>query len=259
MPVLLRTILALGWFALATLALAAMQIVALRFGWISTWRAPRLWHRLILSVLRVRVHVEGAAAGGRPLLVCANHMSWLDIAVLGSTGDLRFVAKAEMGGWPGIGTIARLNRTVFVDRGARRRSGDQASEIGTRIAAGDALVLFPEGTTGDGNGVLPFKSSLFAATRLAAGEGRTVFVQPAAIVYRARGGIRLGRRERATIAWIGDMDLWPHILSMLRGGALDVALAYGEPVAVGPADDRKRLARRMEAEIRTMVSRLQRD
>ncbi len=255
---MIRVGLLLAWFVAGTLVLAAVQFVALRTGWISTWRAPRLWHRLILSVLRVKVHVEGAPAGQRPLLVAANHISWLDIPVLGSTGDLRFIAKQEMSGWPGFGTIARLNRTVFVDREARRRSGEQASEIGSRIASGDALVLFPEGTTGDGNGIMPFKSSLFAATRLAASEGRTVWVQPAAIVYYARSGIRLGRTERTEIAWIGDVDLAPHVLTILKAGIIDVRLRYGEPVAVEPGDDRKKLARRMEADIRRMMSDLQR-
>jgi lyso-ornithine lipid O-acyltransferase len=259
MPAVLRIGLGLAWFLTATLGLAVIQIVALRSGWISTWRAPRLWHRLILSVLRVRVHASGAPAASRPLLVVSNHISWLDIMVLGSTGDLRFIAKSEMSVWPGIGAVARLNRTVFVDREARRRSGEQAGEIATRLAAGDALVLFPEGTTGDGNGVLPFKSSLFGAARLAGtrSEGRPVLVQPAAISYTARHGIPLGRRERAAVAWIGDVDLVPHILSILRGGPIDVHVRFGEPVSVMPGDDRKRLAVRMEGEIRTMLSELQ--
>src|SRR5690606_28225275 len=108
--------------------------------------------------------------------------------------------------WPVMGTFARLQRSVFVERERRRASPEQAREIAARLADGDPMVLFAEGTTGDGNRVLPFKTTLFGAAQLALTTlgAERVLVQPAAIAYMRRNGLPLDLRERSGIAWIGD-------------------------------------------------------
>lgn len=241
--------------ALYTLPLVVVQEVAMRARLFDDRIVPRLWHRLTLRLLGVRVRTQGAPAAGRPLMFAANHVSWLDIVVLGSLQGVHFVAKSEMRHWPVLGTFARLQRSVFVERDRRRTSPQQARELADRLADGDPMVLFAEGTTGDGNRVLPFNSTLFGAGDLAlAGEraGR-ILVQPVAIAYARRGGLLLDRRERTALAWIGDMDLVPHLKATILARPVDVTVCYGEPITFGARGERKKVARAAEEQVRALL------
>ena len=251
----IRTFLALVFIAIATLLLVPLQLVAMKTG---LWRETvilKIWHRAVLKALGIRVHVTGSLSSERPLLVAANHVSWTNIAVLGSMVDVRFIAKADMAGWPLIGFLSKLQRTVFIERERKRKSGDQASEIAGRLASGDAMVLFAEGTTGDGNMILPFKSTLFGAASMAisGGSAEEVFIQPVAIAYTRLHGVPLGRRHRPHAAWIGDQDLVPHIKDLLAEGAMDVEVHFGEPVAFSSSSNRKQAARHMEEQVNVML------
>ena len=125
------------------------------------------------------------------MLFAANHISYTDITVLGSVIPGSFIAKAEVANWPFFGWLAKLQRSVFVDRQVRS-TATQRDAIGERLAAGDALILFPEGTSGDGNRVLPFKSALFAAAQQ--GEDcPPVIVQPVSLAYVRLDGMPIGR------------------------------------------------------------------
>lgn len=250
-----RLVLALAVACLATPPLALWQVLALRTGRLDPRRAPRVWHRLVTRLLGLRLHVHGGIARDRPLLVASNHVSWTDIMVLGAIADVHFIAKAEVAGWPMLGSLAKLQRTVFVERDARRRSGVQVDAIAARLAEGDRMVLFAEGTTGDGNRVLPFNSTLFGAAE----AGAPVTIQPVAIVYTRLHGIAMGRRHRRHASWIGDQTLVPHLAKLLREGALDVEVHFGEPVAFGPGQRRKDIARDVEARVRAMVAAALRD
>jgi 1-acyl-sn-glycerol-3-phosphate acyltransferase len=251
----LRLAFALALAALVTPALLLWQMFAMRCGW-NEKPAPRFWHGFVLKLLGIRVHVHGDLARERPLLIAANHISWTDIMVLGSIADVHFIAKAEMAGWPLIGLLAKYQRTVFVDRERRRKSGEQASEIGTRIARGDPMVLFAEGTTGDGNRVMPFKSTLFGAAKMALsnGGGERVVIQPVAIAYTRLHGLPMGRQHRVHAAWIGDSDLVPHIGALLKEGAMDVEVHFGAPIEFTSDSRRKVVAAAAENEVRRMLS-----
>lgn len=251
-----RVALALAVFAAATPPLALWQAVALKSRAMDERRAPRLWHRLVTRLLGMRISVHGEPAAGRPLLIAANHVSWTDIMVLGSVADVHFIAKAEVADWPLMGRLSRLQRTVFVERERRRSAGAQAGEIAARIANGEPLVLFAEGTTSDGTLMLPFKSSLFAAAGMALAEGgtETVLIQPVAIAYTRLHGLPMGRRHRAGVAWIGDQELLPHIMSLLRRGGLELEVHFGEPVEFRQGASRKDVAREVEARVRAMLA-----
>src|SRR5690606_12630108 len=139
------------------------------------------------------------------------------IMVVGAAADINFVAKSEVSGWPMIGTLAHLQRTIFVEREKRGKSGEQAGEIARRMAAGDPMMVFAEGVTADGNLMLPFKSTLFGAARYAIESGaQAVAVQPVAIVYTRLHGMPMQRQHRPHVAWIGDRLLAPHIVALLR-------------------------------------------
>ena len=147
----IRIFLALGLVVVGSLILVPLQILSMKTGWWPETFILKIWHRLIIRALGMRIHVKGTLSSQRPLLVASNHISWTDIMVLGSMVDVKFIARADMEGWPLIGMLSKLQRTVFIERERKRSSGDQASEIASRMAKGDAMVLFAEGSTGDGN------------------------------------------------------------------------------------------------------------
>ncbi|WP_298955411.1 lysophospholipid acyltransferase family protein [uncultured Methylobacterium sp.] len=214
---------------------------------------PVLLHRLFLRLFGVRVTVLGTPpAAGEAALVLANHVSWLDIPVLGALRPLSFVAKSEIAGWPVIGHLAKLQRTVFIDRARRRHTATVNAEMSRRLAAGDAVVLFAEGTTGDGNRLLPFRTSLVGAARAALTEGGLdrVRLQPLCIAYVRRHGLPFTRAERPDIAWYGDMELAPHLATFLARGPVDALVIWGEPVAFAAGSDRKVATALAEASIR---------
>ena len=257
-----RMTLALAAAAAVTPPMMLYQAVAMRTGLLDERRAPRAWHRLVTKLLGLRIHVHGRLAAQRPLLIVANHISWTDIMVLGSLAEVHFIAKSEVAGWPLMGTFARMQRSVFVERGERRSAGKQAGEVAARLSGGDPMVLFAEGTTGDGNAMLPFKSTLFGAAHMAlqaAGEGGTVAIQPVAIAYTRLHGLPMGRRMRSRAAWIGDQDLVPHLLALLRDGAIELEVHFGEPVEFSAGTNRKEVAREVERRVREMMAAALRD
>lgn len=248
----------LGSFLGLTLPLMPVQAALLRLAPEAARRFPHWYHRRVCALMGIRVHVQGHVTPGVPTLLVSNHTSWLDIPVLSAVAPVSFVAKKEVGGWPFVSSLARLQRTVFVDRQRRTAVGATANEIAQRLATGDAIVLFAEGTSTDGNRVLPFKSSLFAAakpTGEAAGADMNAVVQSVAIVYQRLHGIPLGRADRPLVGWYGDMDMQSHAWQLLQAGPLDVTVIVGPPVPLADFADRKALAERSEAAVRETVVR----
>jgi len=238
-----------------TLLLLPFQLLGLRFNWKIRRFLPRLWHRVACRVLGIRVRVHGVLEAKRPLLLAANHASWKDILVLGSVADVVYIAKSEVRGWPVFGILARLQATIFVEREQRQKTGEQVNEIAERLAAGEVVVLFPEGTTSDGNRLLEVKSSLFGAAASAvphAPDG-IVHIQPVSIAYTGLHGMAMGRYHRPIAAWPGDIELLPHLMGILRAGAVDVDVDFGERVDYTRTSNRKAVSRTVEARIRAML------
>jgi lyso-ornithine lipid O-acyltransferase len=127
--------------------------------------------------------------------------------------------------------------------------------MGERLAAGESLVLFAEGTTGDGTRILPLKSSLIGAVHHALGaDNAEITVWPLSIAYIGRRGIPGGRFGRAHLAWYGDTELMPHLVDILNGGPLDVILSWGEPIRMGHAVSRKEAARLAEKSLKQALA-----
>ena len=256
----LRATVALTGVAVVTPPMMLAQWVAVRTGLFSDRVLPPIWHRFILKVLGIRLHVVGEIVRDRPLLIASNHVSWTDIMVAGATAPVNFIAKSEISRWPLGGTLARLQRTVFVERDRRRASGDQAGEVAERLVAGDAIVLFAEGTTGDGNLMLPFKTTLFGAASMTVDAGRagSVAIQPMAIVYTRFHGMPMNRQGRMRASWIGDSALVPHLMGLLKEGAVDVEVHFGEPVEYHAGSSRKQVAQEIERRVRELFVSAQR-
>lgn len=253
-----RAAVLLAGFAGLTLPLMPLQALFKRT-WPYAARAfPHWYHRRVCGLVGVRIEQQGAIVRDRPVLIVANHTSWLDIPVISAVAPVSFIAKKEVGGWPGVSALARLQRTVFVDREKRLSVSGTAREVSERLASGDNLVLFAEGTSTDGNRLMPFRTSLFAAVkpgrRSSAGEAGEpqapdAVVQTLTLVYKRLHGVPLGRFDRALTGWYGDMDLPPHAWKLLGAGPLDVVVRIGPPIALDAFADRKALASHTEAEI----------
>nr|WP_272210547.1 lysophospholipid acyltransferase family protein [Marinicella sp. W31]MDC2876441.1 lysophospholipid acyltransferase family protein [Marinicella sp. W31] len=183
----------------------SLQIIALWRGWALARRMPRYWHMVACFVLGIRIHVHGGIETRRPLMLSSNHTSWLDIIVLGRVADVAFIAKSEVRSWPIFGLFARLQNSVFIERADRRGTGRQVNSIAERLAGGEIIILFPEGTTSDGNRLLPLKYSLFGAASSAVpfSPDGTVYVQPVALAYTGIHGLPMGRFMRSIVSWPG--------------------------------------------------------
>lgn len=187
-----------------------------------------MWRILVHGFgIRVRCHGEVAPPAGT--LYAANHISWSDIAVLAALVDAGFVAKHEVSEWPVIGGLSRRYDCLFIERGRRGMAREQASAVHRHLGAGSGLILFPEGTTGEGAEVLPFRSSLFAVAE----EAGLARVQPVTLIYRRRDGSALAPGERRKIAWMGEDALLPHAIALAASDGVIVDVHFEAIVATG--------------------------
>jgi 1-acyl-sn-glycerol-3-phosphate acyltransferase len=191
---------------------------------------PVFYHRICCRILGLKLEVHGRPVKKRPSLLVANHTSYLDIEVLGSLIGGCFVAKSEVASWPLFGWLARLQRTVFVDR-RRGSTGDQRDQINERLQGGDRLILFPEGTSGDGNRVLAFKSALFSVAERRV-DDEPLTVQPVSVAYARFSNLPMDRDLRPYFAWYGDMYLATHVWRMVKLGGATVVVQFHDPVTI---------------------------
>jgi lyso-ornithine lipid O-acyltransferase len=230
-----------------TLLLMPVQAIGLmlRQRWVATF--PRFYHRWCCRILGLRVRRIGRPTAVRPVLFAANHVSYLDITILSSLIAGSFIAKHEVARWPLFGWLAKLQRSVFIDRQVRS-TAQQRDSIAERLAAGDALILFPEGTSGDGNRVLPFKSALFSvADNAATGP---VTVQPVSIAYTRLNSMPIGRRYRPLFAWYGAMAMAPHLWRVIGLGTIEVVVEFHPATTLAACGSRKMLARYCEERVK---------
>ncbi len=228
-------------YLLLTFSLMPVQALLLAVGSPLARRLPHRYHRIVCRILGLELETLGAVSPMEPTLFVANHVSYLDIEVLSAAiPGCCFVAKREVASWPLFGWLARLQRTVFIER----RSNGVAEErdgLAQRLDEGENLVLFAEGTSGDGNRVRPFKSSLLSVAERSS-HGRPLLVQPVSVAYTRLDGMPIGRQWRPLFAWYGAMDLAPHLWHVLGLGRVTVTLIFHPPVTLAEAGSRKALA-----------------
>jgi len=208
---------------------------------------PLVYHRQCCRILGIKIERRGRQSRVPQTLYAANHVSYLDISILGALIQGTFVAKSEVRNWPIFGILATLQDTIFIERKAARSAGHR-DEMVRRLAAGQSLILFPEGTSGDGNRVLPFKSALLSVAEHQPG-GDSLVVQPVSIAYTKLDGLPLGRYLRPLCAWYGDMDLAPHLWQLAGLGRLTVVVRFHPPVTLAELGSRKALASHCQAEV----------
>ena len=249
-------LIALAFLAL-TLVLLPFQLIGLAFDLRLQRTVPHLYHRMLCALIGVRIREVGQRSTANPVLILSNNASWLDICVISALAPVVFIAKSEVAGWPVFGWLAKLQRTIFINRQARHQTGAATREIAGRLLGGDAVVLFAEGTSSNGTRVLPFRSSLVGAVHHALGNSThhsQITVQPMSLAYVGFGGVPMGRGLRERVAWYGDADLMPHLAHVLSSGAVDVIVSWGEAVAYDMRADRKAITREAEKSVRRMTA-----
>lgn len=204
--------------------------------------------RSAFLLMGIRYHRIGQPMTGAGAVV-ANHTSWLDIFALNAAKRIYFVSKAEVAGWPGIGWLARATGTVFIARN-RQEATAQIEVFRKRLSLGHTLLFFPEGTSTDGQQVLPFKPTLFAAFFDGALRD-TLSIQPVSVIYHAPEG-----EDVRLYGWWGDMEFGPHLLTTLAQSPQGrVTVVYHDPVKVADFAHRKTLAAHLEGEVRLGLTR----
>jgi len=210
---------------------------------------PVLFHKMLLWLLSVEVEIVGEIDQSKKSnLFISNHLSYLDIPILGSKFPMRFVAKSEVETWPIFGFLAKKGRSIFIRRN-KTDSFIQKNKILDMLSSGEKIFIFPEGTTSDGNRVLEFKSSSFSSV-----ENQNFIIQPIVIVYSDLNGIPINRWLRPMIAWYGDMDLKPHLSKLVGLMSIKAKLIYLEPVNTQNFENRKDLSNHVEDRIRKVYS-----
>ena len=242
--------------AIALVVLLPFHLFAIASSGRATMAVARLWQRFVCLLMGVRVTVTGEPGAGRPLLLLANHTSWLDIPVLASVAPVSFIAKKEVANWPVVGFLAKAQRSVFVDRTRRHATGAHAAEVAGRLSKGDIMVLFAEGTSSDGNKVLPFRSALVGAAQQAMENGGVATVQAVAVAYPRMLGLPLGRQHRPLVAWYGGANLLPHLKRILSEGGIDVHVVFGPAQRLAAGDDRKAVTQAAGEFVRRVVAGL---
>jgi 1-acyl-sn-glycerol-3-phosphate acyltransferase len=195
---------------------------------------PRLFYRLLLGFVKVRVRVRGVKPEEIPQLIVANHISWMDIPALGSLYPISFLAKLEVASWPVLGSFARLQRSVFVNRNKPQSVLAANLTMARLIRAGACVALFPEGTTHDGNTLGPFRSAHFGVVQdlLSLNAAQTSLrIHPVAIRY-----------SLPHAPWCGDDLLLPHVAGLLRGASVACELIFCTPLEFEASADRKTIA-----------------
>lgn len=213
-------------------------------------KIPRFFHRGCCKIFRIKVETVGELTTHRPSLFVGNHISYLDVFVLGGLVPGYFIAKSEVAGWPVLGQLAKLQNTLFFER----RSGRAAAQIEImqqHLREQGNLILFPEGTSTYGTTVQPFKSSLFKAAEI---DDQDVQIQPITVSYTHCRGKPMTAEFRDFFAWYDTMPFGSHFVGALSAPPVRALISYGKPVRVSDFASRKECAAHCEQEVAAMLA-----
>ena len=190
----------------------------------------------IRKIFGIKLKVSGEQEAKRVMFI-SNHISYLDIVILGSVVNAVFVAKSEIRNWPIINKLCILGKTIFIERENRKSVKKQAVLIKENMQKGLNVLLFPEGTSSDGSKVLSFKSSLFEVVDHE--ELKNYRLQPISISYNKLDGLPLVKIHRPFLAWFGAMNLAPHVWQFLGLGTSEVNVRFHKSERFSTFLDRK--------------------
>lgn len=204
----------------------------------------QVWSLQMLARLGIRLAVQGSPASQGPVLLVANHISWLDITALHAARFCRFVSKADIRAWPLIGALAEGVGTLFIQRESRRDAMRMVHHMAQSLRDDDVLAVFPEGTTSDGVHLLPFHANLLQAAISADAP-----VQPVALQFV---DTRSGQRSLAP-CYVGDDTLLGSVWRTLCASGITVQIVFGRPQMANGRDRRA-----WAADLKTEIEQLRR-
>ncbi len=199
------------------------------------------WQQRLTRILGLRVRLRGTLPKQPVLLVC-NHISWLDIPVLGSVLPVSFLSKIEIRRWSLLGILAARSGTLFIERGGRNAANHAAEQIAFRLRRGDSIAIFPEGTTTDGYGMRRFHPRLFGGAMHAEAD-----IQPAAIRYLHPSGVH------PAAPFMSNASLFAHGLRVLGEKRIDVEVTLCRRLASN-STDRRTLSKQAHESILRVVA-----
>lgn len=229
------------------------QLVVLGIMPSKRYSLPQLFHKGLCRLLRVRVEIQGTISDIHPTLFVINHISWLDIPVVGKAMKGSFVAKQEVEAYPLIGWLAKLQQTIFIAR-TRPSVRNHKDGMQEHLEQGDSIFLFPEGTSSNGLVLQDFKSAYFALAEGYDGHG-PLNVQPVTLAYSKMDNLLMSRSVMKLVAWVGDEELLGHVWNYLNAGRVTAELRFHEPVTIDQYDSRKDMAADCQRKIARGLSR----
>tara|TARA_B100000401_G_scaffold437170_1_gene382153 strand:+ start:7506 stop:8288 length:783 start_codon:yes stop_codon:yes gene_type:complete len=212
---------------------------------------PLFFYRIIKNIAGIHVEISGLRKKKHKqedvgTLYIANHVSWFDILCLGSVLNARFIAKKEVASMGIFGFLAKLSNTFFIDNSSKNMIFQYNNFIKDKLLNGESLILFPEGTTSDGNSIKKFKSSLFECIN---SSDRLIKVQPISICYVRKNNLPMGMYSRRFIAWVGETSMVSSMKEFLSSGSITVSLIFHPEVSMSRFDNRKELTSFCEEQI----------
>ena len=240
-------------FVLVTLPIQYLRITLKSKRW---WQLPCLWHRFICYQFNLNVTITGNMVADKPVLFVANHLSWADIFILGAyCKNSGFVAKAEIETWGFIGWLAKMQHTQYVNRSQRTDSKRQRDRLIESVHEGRNLILFPEGTTTDGNKVITFKSTLFSVAEELSNADHDLIIQPVTLSYVEMHGMPIVRSRRPHVAWMGEVGILHHFRQHFRHGPIESLIEFHEPIHYNDFPSRKAVASYCQGQVQAGLER----
>ena len=210
---------------------------------------PLFFYKVIKNIAGINIDTEGFERiihKDTGTLYIANHVSWFDILCLGSILNARFIAKKEVASMGIFGFLAKLSNTFFIDNSNKNKIYQYNNFIREKLINGESLILFPEGTTSDGNSIRKFKSSLFECIN---SSKSLINVQPISICYVRKNNLPMGIYSRRFIAWLGETSMVGSMKEFLSSGSITVNLIFHPKVSMKQFDNRKELSSFCEEQI----------
>ena len=243
-----RAVLRIGGAIVVTILLLALYHLFSIFSRQQRNHIIRYWYAGMVWFAGIKICCYGNPEN---VHLVSNHVTYLDIPVLGSLQDVRFVSKSEVASWPVIGYFARLANTIFIER-TNRHLRSYVTQLTHEFRSTSNICIFPEGTSSDGKSIKPFKSSLFQAA-VDASKKQKIFIQPITLVYKNTSNFY--GEQQDLFPWIGDDPLLPHLWKVLKNKSGNVDVIYHKSLRVPDFEDRKSLIAANEEAVSSGIKR----
>ena len=245
---ILRLILIIVFLALIIFISIPIQFFCNVIGFKVKKLYPLLFYRMIKIITGININFDSTKLNKKNtgVLYIANHVSWFDIICLGTLLNARFIAKKEVSKMGIFGFLAKLSNTFFIDNADKNKIIEYNHLIQNKLKEGENFIIFPEGTTSDGNGIISFKSSMLEC---AFDDNNKINIQPISICYSKLNNVPMGIYLRRNIAWVGDTSMVAAMANFLRSGRITVDIIFHEIMSINNFENRKELALYCESKI----------